>query len=186
MDTSRQNEKLSIGFLSVIDTISHDGYIAGLLITDLQGIPIEFRCTQPVKPSALQRILYGDSLENFIGVNLCGFSLLRSIQNKPSLLIVNKPYPIELRKSTDFPIAYLKRAGETIELLGFNESGKSERIDCSTSRFNPVIAFCHPDFGDDLALIKDIILKSFRFLDPLEPFARIGKAIEIIEKNPRT
>lgn len=185
METSHNKEKQTLGFLSMLETSSRDGYIAGLLITDLKGIPIEFRCTYPVKPTAIQRILYGDSLESYVGINLCASSLLKSVQNDPSILIVSKPYLIEIRKTTRFPVTYLKKAGETPE-IGLPELGKKERIDSPMSKFNSVVAFCHPDFSEDAVVIKEILEKSFHFLDPLEPFTRISKAIEMIEKNDRT
>ena len=32
----------------------------GILITDTKGKPVEFRCTFPIRPNAVQRTLYGD------------------------------------------------------------------------------------------------------------------------------
>ena len=66
-----------IGFLALYETSPRDGYLGAILITDLQGVPQEFRCTHPVKPTALQKPLYGNTLEPYIAVDLCGIPLIQ-------------------------------------------------------------------------------------------------------------
>ena len=39
----------------------------GILVTDAQGKPVEFRCTSPIRPNAVQRTLYGGTLMTHIG-----------------------------------------------------------------------------------------------------------------------
>ena len=57
-----QNQSL-VAFLSVHSTKDGEGYLGGLLVTDETGIPKEFRCTHPVRPSATQKALYGANLK---------------------------------------------------------------------------------------------------------------------------
>ena len=52
-----------LAFLGIYETASHDGFIGAVLVTDHKGIPQEFRCTHPVKPTSIQKPLYGDALE---------------------------------------------------------------------------------------------------------------------------
>lgn len=37
-------------------------YYGGILITDIRGVPKEFRHSEPIVPTQTQKILYGDSL----------------------------------------------------------------------------------------------------------------------------
>jgi len=106
-----------------------------------------------------KRILYGESLETYVGVNLCGFSLLKSLQTVPSILIVGKNYLLDTRKVTSYPVVYVRKAGETIDLSSSESSkiGKRERIECPTSKFQPIIVISHPDFSDDLAVAKQML-----------------------------
>src|SRR3990170_6152507 len=99
MSSTNEEIKQLLGFLALQETSSHDGYLGAILITDLQGVPQEFRCTHPVKPTTIQKPLYGDTLEPYIGVKLCGIPLVESIQNQPALIIVEKEFLLDVRSS---------------------------------------------------------------------------------------
>jgi len=177
-----------LAFFALYETSSNDGYLGTVLVTDLQGIPQEFRCTHPVKPTAIQKPLYGDALEPYIGVQLCGVPLFKSIQNLPALIVVHKEHLLDIRKSLSCPTIYIRRAGEAIDVSSADKSGstlKRERIDCSTGRFQPIIVTSHPDFDEDTTIAKDILEKIFSYLDPIEPFDRMGKAIEVLSKQDK-
>ena len=92
MDSNKTEKNVSLGFLTLSSTQNQDGYLGAILITDVQGVPKEFRCTHPVKPTTIQKPLYGNTLEPYIGVDLCGVPLISSISNKPSLILVNNEY----------------------------------------------------------------------------------------------
>lgn len=68
------------------------GMKAGLLITDESGIPLEFIATsEPVQPTALQRTLYGGSLNAYIAHDVCGGKLLEMMGDsslRPQLVCV--------------------------------------------------------------------------------------------------
>lgn len=57
MDSNNENQNYLLGFLSLYETLSHDGYLESILVTDHQGIPQEFRCTHPVRPTNIQKPL---------------------------------------------------------------------------------------------------------------------------------
>ncbi len=177
-----------LAFFALYETSSNDGYLGTVLVTDLQGIPQEFRCTHPVKPTAIQKPLYGDALEPYIGVHLCGVPLFKSIQNSPALIVVHREHLLDIRKSLSYPTIYIRRAGEAIDVSSAGKSGstlKRERIDCSTGRFQPIVITSHPDFDDDTTIAKDILEKIFSYLDPIEPFDRMRKAIEVLSKQDK-
>lgn len=186
MDLNKENRDILIGFLALNETSAHDGYLGAILITDLQGIPQEFRCTHPVKPTTIQKPLYGKTLEPHIGVNLCGIPLFKSIQNTPSLILVHRENLIGVRIAIPCPVVFIRRAGEVIEVKTSDNSEttlKRERIDCSTGRFQPIVFASHPDFNDDLTIAKEVLEKIFSYLDPIEPFERMSKAIEVLSKQ---
>ena len=88
MNPHREEQSTLLGFLALHQTSSKDGYLGAILITDLHGIPQEFRCTHLVKPTIIQKPLYGNTLQPYIAVNLRGIPLIESIQKKPSLIVV--------------------------------------------------------------------------------------------------
>lgn len=188
METNSEGQNMLLGFLSLYETSSHDGYLGAILITDLQGIPQEFRCTHPVKPTTIQKPLYGDTLEPYIGVNLCGIPLIKSIQNKPSIIVVHKDFLLDVRTASPCPVIFIRRAGEAIDIKpsdGSETTLKRERIDCPTGKFQPIVCVSHPDFDEDMAFARETFEKIFNYLDPLEPFERMAKAIEVISKQDK-
>ena len=66
------------------------GYYGGLLVTDNQGVPREFRHTEAVKPNRTQVLLYGDSLEASLGTDALAPALYDALTIKPDLLIIDK------------------------------------------------------------------------------------------------
>lgn len=175
-----------IGFLSLFETSNKDGKLGAILITDHQGVPQEFRCTYPVKPTTIQRPLYGNTLEPYIGTQLCGIPLIKSIQLKPSLILVDKEFLLDVRTETPYPIIFLRRAGESIEVES-PDSGKGtskrERIESPTGRFQPVIVTVHTNFDEDKTIARKIIEEIFSHLDPYEPFERMQKAVDVLGKQ---
>ncbi len=188
MVANSERQNMLLGFLSLYETSSHDGYLGAILITDLQGIPQEFRCTHPVKPTTIQKPLYGNTLESYIGVNLCGIPLIKSIQNEPSIIVANKDFLLGVRIESPCPVIFIRRAGEAIDIKPSDSSEtipKRERIDCPTGRFQPIVCAPHPDYDDDITSAKETLGKIFNYLDPLEPFERMAKAIEVLNKQDK-
>ena len=188
MNPNQEKPNLLLGFLSLCETSNHDGYLGAILVTDLQGVPQEFRCTHPVKPTTIQRPLYGDALESYIGVHLCGIPLLESIQNKPSLVAVHKEFLLGVRTKSSCPVVFIRRAGEAFDIKtsGVSEiKSKKERIDCPTGRFQPVVITSHYKYNDDTNSARGILENIFNYLDPIEPFERMAKAIEVLGKQDK-
>jgi hypothetical protein len=99
------------GFLTLHE-IDDGGYRGSVLITDFKGIPIEFRCTQPLTPDVVQRSLYGEALLAYIGVEICGKPLLRAVKTKPNLLFVDKPFLLKLEEHAPCPMFLVQERAE--------------------------------------------------------------------------
>lgn len=153
MNSNDDNKNCLIGFLALFETLSKDGFLGTVLMTNYQGIPQEFRCTHPVKPTVIQKLLYGEMLEPYIGVNLCGVPSFKSIQNIPSLIIVDKEFLLDIRKTISCPVIFIHRAGESIDFkadVDVSTNFKRERVDCASGRFQPLVFTPRPDFNDDI------------------------------------
>jgi hypothetical protein len=178
------DQSVLLGFLKLFETSGKDGYLGAILITNDRGVPQEFRCTHPVKPTVIQKPLYGDTLVPHIAVHLCGMPLVKATQNRPSLLIVGNEYLLGVKSATACPVVFIRRAGEAIEIKGANGQSTAgrERIDSTSGRFQPIIIEGYPE-TDDARSGREILEKVFAYLDPLEPFERMGKAIEVLAKQ---
>ncbi len=184
--TTKSEQNSFLAFLSLYLTMDKVGYLGAILVTDRLGVPVEFRCTHPVKPNTIQKSLYGETLTPHIGANLCGVPLLKAIQNKPSLVIVNTDYMLNTRMGSVYPIVYIRRAGETIEVKSADgkDAQKKDRLDNATGKFQPIIIESHRDY-DDVPIGREIIAELFNDLDPLEPFQRMSQAIDVLTQQDK-
>ena len=57
------------------------------LVVDLRGIPVDFRYTDPIRPTKLERILYGSALDVYLREELILQSLLGAVETKPQVWI---------------------------------------------------------------------------------------------------
>lgn len=176
-------EKQKIGFFSLYDTDTAESFVGALLVTDDNGIPLEFKCTHAVKPTAIQKSLYGDKLKPYIAVTLCGIPLLNNISNKPDLLFVNIPFVLGLRPEIETPTLLIKRAGESINLQSDESDAEKQRIENESGQFQAIILQSHPDHKDESKSLNGKINQLFNNFDLIEPFERMKKSIEILGKN---
>ena len=172
----------NIGFLALFETEDKQGFLGAILITDFKGIPQEFRCTHPVKPSAVQRSLYGDTLLPHISINLCGIPLLKVIQSKPALILVKDDVFLGVRTASQCPVAVVRRAGSAIDLRAQSDTNllQKTRLESPTvGRFQPIVLETNPADGKSA---QTILEKVFGDLDPLEPFERMTSAVQLLAK----
>ncbi|HEY8541649.1 MAG TPA: hypothetical protein VIL29_04650 [Pseudothermotoga sp.] len=159
-----------IGYLSVrkID----DKYVGGILIVDESGIPYEFKYTDPIIPTPLQKILYGKSLESYLNTEVIAKSLLKKIENKPEVVFVDNSVLTSISENVFFAIQTVS-SSEQIDQLSSDE--------------------CVIPFGAGAVRIsssKEITKEKLERLrqlvdetDILEPFQRLQKALEYICKS---
>lgn len=172
-----------LGFLSFLATPETPSYVSGVLVTNEHGVPVEFRCTYPVKPTPIQKPLYGDALEPYIAVELCGKPLLASLDHAPSILLVDRDLLLDLQPLSPYPVVSAARAGEAIEVQSCSRDGVAwirRRITSRAGRFQPIDLRVHPDWEDQLDTIRPKVEDVFARLDLLEPFDRIAQALKAL------
>lgn len=77
-----------LGYLAYYQTTQR-AYYGGLLLTDVRGIPQEFRHSEGIKPSRLQIALYGDTLDTSVGSDALAPALYEALLTKPDLLLID-------------------------------------------------------------------------------------------------
>ena len=176
--------KLKIGFYSLYETDIKDSYVGTLLITDSYGIPLEFKCTHSVKATAIQKALYGERLQPYIGIELCGVPLMKSITNSPDFLFVNENYLLTMRGKISTPVILIARADKENQDKPeeFAKEGKL-LVAHEYNNFEPVEIQYNQDFAKDTkATLEDVNTISANF-DLIEPFERMKKSVEILGKT---
>ena len=81
-NVSRPGKVAFLGYLEFDNSASYRGAI---LVTDDWGKPLEFRFTAPVKPTAVQRTLYGSMLTPHLLVALIAEPLMEALNEEPAV-----------------------------------------------------------------------------------------------------
>jgi len=187
---------LKIGYLMVSSPVPNV-FIGGLMVTDGRGLPMEFRYTEPIQPTKLQQILYGQVLSAYIKREVVLETLLKNTESKFKCLLVEDEqmldYPakgysiIRLAATKSAPLGALGKTQEMAPgeiLLQVNAEGSPVRVywgkpkSSGPEENNPAPGSSVS--GDGSTEIVNILLEAGKSMDVTEPLRRIEKALEII------
>jgi hypothetical protein len=177
----------TLAFLAYVQTQGSNSGRGALLVTDDATRPLEFRCTTPIQPNPLQRMLYGETLRSYIAADLVGGPLLQALQEKPSVVIVTEPLFFKVRAKTGVRLVCLRRQGEQISKV-VGESDPQARsgaslLTCASGRFQPIVVTGPPDHAGELEAAVDLLRPIFSSVDLLEPFERIEKVVAELDRQ---
>jgi hypothetical protein len=111
MPASKSNNDAIFGFIRVAE-LGGGTLIGGYLILNSLGRPIEFHCTEPVKPSRAQQILFGSTLAPFLYGEQIGQALVNHSKLMPQLVLTDQRDVLDLRSFVEIPVAWLSSAAE--------------------------------------------------------------------------
>ena len=152
------------------------------LVVDFRGIPMDFRYTDPIRPSRLERILYGNALDVYLREELILESLLSAVEVKPLAWIcregdllsplksIGKGKALFLAPSNSAPLD----AVGNVEPTG--ESGVY-RVQADSVSAPLRVAFPEGAREDEVKQITGLLVEAARTMELLEPFGRIQKAL---------
>jgi len=143
--------------IAFVDTILfEDGSIrGGVLVTDKETRPYEFRVTSPIKPTTLQKLLYGASLTDYVYGQLIALPLLKHVNETISLAICIKENLLVARPHLDFPLIVLKKSG----------------------RDDSLVVQAHSDYPGEQGQAEIIVHDMTQRHDLAEPFNRLKLAV---------
>jgi len=179
------NNTVRLGFLGHAAFRNGEAFRGGMLITDANGKPVEFRSTTPVKPSALQRTLYGDSMMPHIATELLGVPLLKSVQEKPSIILVRDEIYFGVRLQIETPLFRMQQlaANSNPSSAYTKNSQNGGEVFTSTANYTSIVVTPHQSHPADLSLCKPILTEVFNRIDLNEPFERLEHAITYVHDN---
>lgn len=161
-----------------------DLFRGGILVLDPRGKPLEFRCTSPIQPNAVQRALYGNTLRSHMAIELVGNPLLTALREKPQVLLVKQEEFLELRQSLGIPVLMVAKQGGTAAVADKNPKPvKQELLTNPTARFEPVVLTSHWQHPNDLAETTDSLRSLFSCMDIAEPFSRVSSALKLLHEK---
>lgn len=160
-----------------------NGFRGALLVVDHRGIPLDFRYTDTVSPTKLEKVLYGDALEVYVREEVILGSLLDAVEEKPHIWICGDRHLIgpvaqrskilsvtleaSNRNSLEEPGALSPMPDEGYYLLQVSLMGPPCRLSVLSE--------------SDSAKAATMLVNAGATMDVLEPFSRIDKAIESLD-----
>ncbi|OGI01702.1 MAG: hypothetical protein A2Y25_06450 [Candidatus Melainabacteria bacterium GWF2_37_15] len=177
----RENARLAYGLAY---SSASKGYLGAILITDYKGFPLEFRYTDPIVPTKIQQVLYGEGLEKYLKIDVITDSLVKALSKDISVLFVQDEDLLEY-KGKEIPIVRLSSTKMApLSGPGDHQKLKSNELLLQTSHAqNPVRLLFKEDFkceGPDFEAIIEKIIKAGNFMDVDEPLMRIQKTLELV------
>lgn len=158
----------TFGFLTSVDSPTH-GVFGGYLLVDACGRPIEFHCTESVKISRAQQILYGPTLHGHLHGMRIGSTLLAEGSVEPTVVLVDREPMLEVRPHTSLPVVLVRRADTSDGGQGFV--------------VGPARVIPHPSDAPRMDVIRERLEQLASAVELVEPFDRIRAAIDEAQRH---
>jgi hypothetical protein len=178
---SYENIKLSYG---AAFSSNSNGYLGAILITDYKGFPLEFRYTDPIMPTKIQQVLYGEGLEKYIKLDVILDSLLKIVSNRVNVLLVQDEDLLQYKADNISIIRISSTKSAPLSGLGDISKVKNSEYLLQTSHTNnPVRLQFNPHFnceGEEFTSIISFLTEAGTFMDIDEPLNRVYKTLELV------
>jgi hypothetical protein len=157
--TEARVESIALAYLTCPQTPDR-GHVGALLITDYRTRPLHFSYVSPIRPTTIQRLLYGRTLNSHVSVDVIASKLLSGgTPLRPAVLFVDSPELLEVRRVCQWPVAHLHATNPDTTQL-------------STMRY---------DIGDhhqDSETVGRIVANLESITNLLDPFVRVREALK--------
>ena len=170
----------AIGFLGYHAFDDGEAYRGAILVTDESGKPLEFRCTAPVRPTQLQRTLYGKSLLPHVLTELIGAPLISSVREKPQLILIADEAYFDVRHKVSAPVIRVGRPSGAKEKQDDQPKSKSLLLQSASGKFAQVEIEAHWKFAADLDSSGERLRDLFGRWDLTEPFQRLADGLQYV------
>ena len=170
----------SLGYMTIEGA---DGEIRGAsFVVDYRGVPMDFRYTDPIRPTRLERILYGNALDVYLREELILQSLLNAVEARPSLWICGDMDLLQpLRTTGKVRAAYLTHSAHApLDAVGHTESaGENGAVLLQADAISAPLRVVFPQEirQDEMTGALNILIEAAQSMELMEPFGRIQKAL---------
>lgn len=162
-------------------------YTAAVLVTDLRGIPLEFKHVVPLRPEKLQKIAFGLQMEEYIKNLLMKEKLLQSLRSRPLLFFSNWDEWTLGGKMGPFDHVAVRQepAGRAAVVHDHQAEQRVFRVSDtdvvfkSEQRKNIQVRFFIEDLWRQDQLLGQIV-SSDASMDILEPLDRVDQAVQFL------
>ena len=155
-------------------------FLGGTMITDHHGIPLDFKYTEPIRPTAVQKTIYGAVLHTYIRHHVLIGALAREAGVPPAFYITAAANLEAAQEASGLNLIALERT-QFASLVEKGSTSRAKENECLIQGWNET----HPmrvQFGTLPRGVQDPILQSLillsRTMDVIEPLERLETALE--------
>ncbi|GGA20693.1 hypothetical protein [Okeania sp. KiyG1] len=170
---------IKIAFISCFDFEDGNVIRGSILVTDYETKPLEFRVTEPIRPTNFQETLYGELLKEHIFVELIAAPLLTATETKSQLILVQEPLLLEINTRQEIPTILVIREDEP--QYGLKTS--TVQLNSINSNYPPLILTTSDNFSTELESIAKQLESIYYRRNILEPFDRSQLACQQVHEQ---
>lgn len=179
--------KQLIGYITVE---TRENYFRGAaLVTDARGIPADFRYTEPVRPTKLERILYGGALDVYLREEVILDNLISAVESKPILWLVDDEDLIKpVQKIARIPVIAVSATQRApLEQSGLYEPTPENGafVLQADNLSAPLRIVLTEENAAQIQQFAQTLTATAEEMELLEPFSRIMKAIDAVAESER-
>ena len=168
------------GYL-VVRAADDGSYVGALMVTDRHGLPLDFRYTDPVTPTRLQRALYGAALDRYLRSEVILKTLLGALQERPAILLVED----ERLLDEDVPgcpvvFAGVSRAAALDGVGAVQEEAGGVYLVQAVEAGPPLRLAFGASANGAVTAVAEALVRLSETMDVLEPAERVRQALELI------
>lgn len=160
-----------------------DEYAGGIMIADERGIPIEFKYTEPVKPTKVQKVLYGDVLDKYLREEVIMSNLVGKVENHPDIYIIDDVENIYLKNIVKEEVVIVKKTQiNPLKEVGTYKFVKENEAIVQVIEGQKPLRVIIEEENKEIAL-DNFMEISKNIEDITEPLERIKEALKLICKG---
>jgi hypothetical protein len=180
-----EHAKQLLGYLTID---SQENYFRGaVLVTDSRGIPTDFRYTEPVRPTKLERILYGSALDIYLREDIILDNLIGAVETKPALwLLADEELIGPVQKISKLPaVAIAVSARSPLEQSGQCEpTGEPGVFMLQADNISaPLRLTVSQENVSKIGQFAQFLTSSAEDMELMEPFSRVARALEAVAES---
>ncbi len=157
-------------------------YVGAVMVTDAIGLPVEFRFTQPIRPTKLHRVLYGSTMDPYIKRDVIAARLMSDLETRPAIVIVQDAALLPLDERIQAPLVQV--FSTKLDALG--SLGASDAVDETSFLLQladgagPVRITLHRPDASRQSTVCELLTRVASAMDVCEPLTRVEEAIALV------
>lgn len=156
-------------------------YAGALMLTDAAGLPVDFRFTDPITPTRLQRALYGGVLDRHLRIDVVARTLVGALAERPGVLLVDDRHLLAPGVA-DCPVLMVSTSSAAPLGATGAVQGAGDSVLVQACEGVAPVRVTLPDGADEArrSAAASLVVALGETMDPLEPLDRVREALDLI------